>query len=69
MFDRAKSKYLKAFEDLHKLGDITMSTSERGEKHEVVVMVVVVVVVEVVIVVVAIVVAVVVLLEVVSVHS
>ena len=42
MFDRAKSKYLKAFEDLHKIGDITMSKSERGETHEVVVVVVVV---------------------------
>ena len=36
MFDRAKSKYLEAFEDLHKIGDITMSMSERDEKqHEV----------------------------------
>ena len=35
MFDRAKSKYLQAFESLHKLGDIAMSMSERGEKYEV----------------------------------
>ena len=35
MFDRAKSKYLQAFESLHKLGDVAMSMSERGEKYEV----------------------------------